>query len=162
MSSRNKQLILCMAGVPALVLFFLLPPNKTWFRETVIDYWKAFTWQRKNLDPEHRRTLRYDSSYIYSKQIASLFQQKGIDGRALVLVPGTRYFEQYHIHYPVPEPVVFYYFTGLATIRPADSGAVAANWYVCVKDGKLVVDSVGDRAAWPGMIASFKKTDSSL
>jgi hypothetical protein len=162
LSPRRKQLILCFASVLALVLFFLLPPNKTWFRETVIDYWKAFTWQRKNLDLEHRRVLRYDSSYIYSKQIAAFFQQKGNDPHALVLVPGTRYFEQYHIHYRVPEPVVFYYFTGLTTIRPADSGSAAANWYVNVKDGRLIVDSVGDPAAWPGMIQALKKIDPSL
>ena len=157
----KKQLILLAAAVLAPVLFFLLPANRTWIWEKPISYWNDFTVQHGNLDPEHRKILRYDSAYIYSKQIAAFFEQKGITP-SLVLVPASRYFEQYHIHYSEPQAVVFYYYTGLKTVRPAAADAIKAHWYVSVKEGKLAVDSVTNPAILPGMIQALKKIDSSL
>jgi len=159
---RKKEGILLAAGAIALAFFYILPPNKTWFHQTVLDYWKDFSWQRKQLDPEQRRLSRYGNDYRYSKEIAGFFVQKGIAGQALVLVPAPRYFKQYHFPYETPEPAVFYYYTGLKTVRPADANAARANWYVHLVQGKLVMDTVPNPAAFADTIQTFKKMDAGL
>jgi hypothetical protein len=158
-ASWKKQLILLVAAIGLPVLFFLLPPNKL-FLERIQDYWQDYVRQRHHLDLEYRKIHRYDSSYVYSKQIAAFFEQK--QQPVLVLVPATRYFKQYHINYEVPEPTVFYYYTSLKTIRPADAGAEKANWFVSVRNGKLAFDSVTSHKALTDTIAYLKKIDPSL
>jgi hypothetical protein len=159
---RKKELILLAAGAIALAFFYILPPNKTWIQGTVLDYWKDFSWQHTRLSPEQRKLSRYGNDYRYSKEIAGFFAQKGINSRVLVLVPAPRYFKHYHFPYDTPEPAVFYYYTGLKTVRPADANAAQANWYVHLKKGILVMDSVPNRAAFADTIQTFKKMDAGL
>ena len=162
LSPRKKELILLAAGATALAFFYLLPPNKSWIKDRVFDYWKDFTWQRTRLAPEQRKLARYGDDYLHSKEIAVFFEKKGIRAQALVLVPAPLYFKQHRFSYDAPEPAVFYYYTGLKTVRPADANAAQANWYVHLKAGKLVIDSIADRAAFADTIRVFKKMDASL
>ena len=162
LSPRKKELILLAAGALALAFFYLLPPNKSWIHERILDYWKDFTRQRTRLAPEQRKLERYGDDYRHSKEIADFFRQKGIAAQALVLVPAPLYFNHHHFSYDAPEPAVFYYYTGLKTVRPADANAAQANWYVHLKAGKLAIDSIADRAAFADTIRVFKKMDASL
>jgi hypothetical protein len=100
---------------------------------------------------------RFDSDYIYSKQIALLLEKKGVEKTALALMPPTNYFKAKHINYHVPEPVVFYYFTGIKTLWGNNSNAAEANWYVHVHEGRLVIDSVTNRQSLQDTIAMYKK-----
>ena len=151
-----------MAGVVALAFFYFLPPNKEWLDTHVPLFWHVFPYQRTNLNLEARKRARYGRAYTCSKEITDFFDRKGMRGQVLVLVPGTLYFSARHFPYEVPEPAVFYYYTGLKTVRPADTNAAQANWYVHVQAGKLVMDSVTNPTAFADSIRSFKKTDASL
>lgn len=157
-----KQLILLLAGALALAIFYFLPGNKIWLREQVWPYWTDIPRQRTRLDPEYRKNYRYGSAYIQSRKITAFFERRGIQRQVLVLVPGTRYFTNRKFDYEVPEPSVFYYFTGLKTVRPADANAADAGWWVHLQNGQLVMDSVSDRKAFADSVQVLKKTDASL
>jgi hypothetical protein len=142
-SSRNvKKMILFLAGAVMIFLFFLLPPYRLWWRERVVTYWKEFLVQRKQLDIEHRKKERFEGHYTYSRQVAAFFEQKGNKQSALVLMPSSAYFKKNGINYEVPEPGVFYLFTGLKTVLISSPNAASANWYVRVCDKKIIVDSL--------------------
>jgi hypothetical protein len=62
----------------------------------------------------------------------------------------------------VPEPAVFYYYTGLRTIWANSPEASKANWYITAQNGGLVFDSVINQQALRDTIASFNKYKISL
>ncbi len=157
LSRTSKKLILFLTAIALLFLFFLLPANKKWYKEKVIGYWNDFRVQRKQLSFEQRKAKRFGAEYTYSKFIADLFEKKGIAKQVLVLVPSEAYFKRYGVSYHVPEPVTFYYLTGLKTVWPGDSTAAKANWFVTVHEKKLSIDSVTNSAALKDTITAFKK-----
>jgi len=161
-SPLKKELILVMGGALALAIFYFLPANRIWMNGQPGHYWTEFKQQRNRLAPETRKSERYGTAYTRSREITDFFDRKGIKQQVLVLVPGERYFKARHFIYETPEPSVFYYYTGLKTVRPADAGAADANWYVHLQNGRLAIDSVVDKKALADSIQSFKKTDASL
>jgi len=136
-----KQLILTAAGIVVAAVYFMLPENKEWINKRVFGYGRDFVHQKNNLDLEYRKIKRYDNAYVNSTLIASFFKKKGIDQNVLVIVPSTNYFKRYGIDYEVPEPAVFYYYTGLKTIEPFREDAKNANCFVALKNQQLFVDS---------------------
>ena len=144
------------------MVFFLLPPYRSWVKERIFAYYHDFTWQRKKMDIQQRMAYRFKGSYIYSKQIADFFEKKRMKSTALVLIPPTDYFSKYGLDYHVPEPLVFYYYTGLRTIWPNSVDTAKANFYAHVKDKRIVIDSIANRAAFSDSLKAFNKFNISL
>lgn len=157
----NKHTILLGAAIFVLALFFMLPRNKAWVTKTILPYWQDFRAQKQNLDIEYRKIARYRSAYTFSTQIADHF---GPEQRthALVLLPPSAYFKKNGIRYQVPEPVVFYYYTGLKTVWVNSHEAAKANWYVRAEKGRLFIDSVTDARSFADTIRAFKTYPVSL
>jgi hypothetical protein len=153
-----KQLILMLCGIVVIVFFFLLKPNKEWLNDRVLLYWQDFLVQRKKPDLEYRRVIRFEGYYTYSKQIADSLIGQSHKKDMLLLLPPTNYFKKYGIDYHVPEPSVFYYFTGIKTVWANSSNAADANWYLRVKNGKIIVERVADKKSLQDTITVFKKT----
>lgn len=158
---HKKPLILTCTGIVLIIAFFLLPRYQKW-AGTVYSYWTDYQWQRDNTDLETRMTKRFGNSYTYSKHIAEALEKKGVKDKALVLMPPGNYFTKMGLSYHVPEPAVFYYYTGLKTIWANSNDAIKANWYVRVSGKELIIDSVRDLNAFGDTIAAFKKLRPSL
>jgi len=152
----TKKWVLCIISGVVLIGFFSLPVYRTWLQDKVIDNAKDFTREASNLNIEYRMQNRFDSVYIYSKQIETQLLQKHAKS-ALVLVPPGGYFHQYGINYHVPEPAVFYYFTGVKTVWYNCSDAADAAWIVKPVNGRLVIDSVTSKQTLRDSIAVYKK-----
>ena len=153
---RNKKLLLFIVGLMIITAFFLLPRNREW-AGTVLSYGNDYLQQRDHLDRESRMVRRFGNDYVFTKNIAGYFERKGIKGEALVLMPPTAYFTRMGVKYHVPEPAVFYYYTGLKTIWPNSKKAIEAGWYVRVSEGKIIVDSVTDKKKLQDTIIAFEK-----
>ena len=147
--------VLVMAG------FFALPQNRDWLFKTTGGYWQDFWSQKGKQDLAHRTARRWGRPYTYSKSIAAHFAKKNNEN-TLILLPPTTYFKHYGIDYHVPEPAVFYYYTRLKTVWANSPKAATANWYVTLRNGKMVVDSVTDVNALRDTVAAYKKFGVSL
>lgn len=145
----KKNLLLSGISILLITVFFLLPPNRKWLQSRILNYYSEFPYQVRQWDIEKRKTSRWGSSYVCSKQIATFFEQKGIKKNVLVLIPPTTFLKARGLDYFVPEPAVFYYYTGLKTIWTNSPDALKANWLVRAVNGKLVIDSVSS----PGVLA---------
>jgi hypothetical protein len=157
-----KAFILLVVSFVALLIFFGLDSNKLWFNERIMSYWDDFKEQKMNLDIEERKLARYQTDYLFAKDVTTFFEKKGIAGKVLVLMPPTEYFTANHINIHVAEPAVFYYYTGLKTIWANSPEASQANWYITVEQGGLRFDSVTSKAALAQTIAAFNKYKISL
>jgi len=153
----DKSILLFAISILLITLFFLLPQNNDWERHTVLGYWMDFQKQKNKTEPERRKVLRYGNAYTYSRVIASYFKQKNNLDKPLVLLPSEEYFKKQGIIYPVPEPAVFYYYTGLKTTWANSPLAEAATWYVHVVGNNIRVDSIRDAKTLREAISLFKQ-----
>ncbi|MBO9202211.1 MULTISPECIES: hypothetical protein [Niastella] len=161
-SNGFKTFILLVASIFLLIIFFGLEPNKMWLDQRIMPYWEDYKEQKLNLDLEERKLARYQTDYIFAKNVSGFFEQRGIASKTLVLIPSSDYFNAHGLQIHVPEPAVFYYFTGLKTIWANSPEANKANWYITVRNGGLVFDSVTNQQALLDTIASFNKYKISL
>jgi hypothetical protein len=157
---RKKHLILTLAVLLFLTGFFLLPHNRTW-AEKLFAYGRDFNKQRKSMSKEARLNKRFGNEYIYSKSIAENMRKNG-QQKALLLMPPSNYFTNAGMKYHVPEPAVFYYFTGIKTVWAESKDAINAEFYIHVRDGQLLIARGNDKAALQDSITAFKKLGYSL
>ncbi len=155
--NRHKQFLLFSFSVFLLAIFFVLPPNQAWLKERILPYARQVGYQQRHLEPEKRRQLRWESSYTLSQQVAQFFVSRGLKDSVLVLLPPFKYFEAGGLNYPVPEPAVFYYYTGLKTTWANSPAAMKANWVVRLEGGHLKMEPVGSPAALADTIAVYRK-----
>jgi len=157
----KKTILLFLISLASLFIFFLVPDNRDWLEKRVIAYWNDFRRNRNKTDLEYRKKLRWDSDYVYSIQIAGHFP-KDSQNKNLVLLPPSKYFTDRKINFHVPEPAVFYYYTGLKTTWINSRQALNANWIVVVENGQLEYLPVKDNKMLTDSIASFRKYPVSL
>jgi hypothetical protein len=158
---HKRRVILFIVSLILITGFSLLPRNREW-TGTVLSYARDFQKQQNHLDRETRMSKRFGNEYLFSKSIANTFDRKGNKGKVLVLMPPTTYFTKMGIKYHVPEPAVFFYYTGLKTIWANSKDAIQAGWYVRVNQGKIIVDSVADKKSLQDTIIAFQKMGISL
>lgn len=158
-----RQFILFLASAILITGFFLLKPNRTWFRDRLIAYYGEFPRQCQTMKVEERMANRFGNYYSISKQIAAALKEFSKDtSEDLVLLPPTAYFEKNGLHYHVPEPVVFYYFTGIRTVWANSPHAKEANWYVYVSKGEMHIRKVTSPERLLPIIAAFNKYEITL
>jgi len=161
-TSGFKAFILLVVAIISLLIFFGLEPNKMWLNQRIMPYWEDYKEQKLTLDLEERKLARYQTDYLFAKNVTGFFEKRGISNKTLVLLPSSDYFTAHGLQIHVPEPAVFYYFTGLKTIWANSPEASKANWYITANNGGLVFDSVTNQQALQDTIASFNKYKISL
>lgn len=92
-----------------------------------------------------------------SKQIAAFFQKNHNFKIALVLIPPSDYFKERGVDFDVPEPAVFYYYTGLKTTWITSPDTAKANWMIIAGNGHYKIVPVLDKSTMYDSIKVFKK-----
>lgn len=152
-----KAFILLVAAVISMLIFFGIEPNKLWFTQRIMPYWEEYQEQKLNLDIEERKLARYQTDYLFAKNVTGFFEKRGNANKVLLLLPPTDYFAANGLQIHVPEPAVFYYMTGLKTIWANSPEATKANWVLTVKNGGFGFDSVINKQVLQDTITAFKK-----
>ena len=152
-----KAFILLVAAVISLLIFFGIEPNKLWLNQRILPYWEDYKEQKLNLDLEERKLARYQTDYLFAKNVTGFFEKRGNANKVLLLLPPSDYFVANGLQIHVPEPAVFYYMTGLKTIWANSPEAAKANCVLTAKNGGLGFDSVINKQVLQDTIAAFKK-----
>ena len=74
---------------------------------------KTIREQLAYMEPAERLRGRLGNSYSISLAAAENIRKKKQEKTAIVLLPPKEYIKEQQADYPVPEPAVFYYYTGL-------------------------------------------------
>jgi hypothetical protein len=157
----RKQILLLALAFVLLVGYISIGYTREWFRAKVLSSWGEFRGQKNKLSLEERLTTRFGNNYTMSKMLADFLKKRG-QGKTLVLMPPNDYLAQNKILYKVPEPAIFYYFTGLKTVWASSEEAHKANWYVSTANGQMLVDSVTSQKQLDSVINKFRKYKISL
>jgi hypothetical protein len=135
----------------------MLPENREWLTERPVVYWRDFRKNKHHLSLEYRKIRRWGNEYVVSRQIANNFIKKGNTKDVLILLPPDAYFKRFGVDYIVPEPAVFYYYTGLRSVWPYSGQSGEANWILSIRKGLLELIPVTDKKQLADSIASFRK-----
>lgn len=150
-----------VSGIAFLLLigYFSLPANKVWLSNRIFVYLYDFTRQIKNMDLDYRKEIRFGAPYASAKIIEKSVRNKKIKniGTLYLLIPSTSYFSQNGITFNLPDPVSFYYFTGIKVIYPQNPDALKANHFIRIANKTLVIESFRSNYEKLDSINAFKK-----
>jgi hypothetical protein len=113
MTSGSKQLLLALFSTMVIVIFLGVPFHRNWFASKVIAPLKILQEQLVYMEPVERLAGRLGNSYMISLAVADNIRKRNEEKTAIILLPPKAYIKEQQADYPVPEPAVFYYYTGL-------------------------------------------------
>jgi hypothetical protein len=131
--------------------------NKDFFENKIWLYYDEYKEQKEELSDETRWKKRFGDEYLNSKAIAAEFLKKAKPNEVL-LIPVTTMFTANKIHFgKVPEPSVFYYYTGVKTVKQNCKTNCAAQWYVVVQNGGFVIEKINSKNQQDSIVSSWSQ-----
>jgi hypothetical protein len=132
----HKRVILFFVSVATILALYQVPIYKTWIIKRIIfpdDNGNLFS-QVHHLDEEQRKEMRYGHSYIFYKGLVQQFNENGIFN-VFLLLPPNEYLRVMKVkEIAIPEPSVFYYYTGINSVNSNSPDVKLANWALAVID----------------------------
>lgn len=149
-----KKINLFLYPLLVIVLFFTIPFYNNWLYNKVLN--NNFLSEVKYLSPEARNIRRFGYSYTVYEDIQSAVQNYN---NAMILMPPNEYVKSKKVkELVIPEPAVFYYFTGIKSVWANSPGAALANWVVLVNGpGEMVVKRMSFIHNPDSLLADYRK-----
>jgi hypothetical protein len=118
-------------------MFFNIPGNKVWLNERILNFTDNIYDELDMMSLEDRRIYRLGGTYIGSVAIKKSVAT--IDVKApLILLPPTDYLKSHGIDAAMPEPIVFYYYTGLQAVQATSSNVLESNIALIASRNKML------------------------
>lgn len=153
----TRPLILAVLSIVIIILFFSVDIYKLWFKDRVYGPVETIGEQLAYMDPHERMLARLTNSYFISYNIAEYLRKEKKDSNALILLPPVDYMRENKVDYPVPEPAVFYLYTGLKSVTANNKGAEKTNYAVVFQQGaNLQIIELNDQNR-PQVLELFRK-----
>lgn len=153
----TRPLVLAVLSVVIILLFFSVDLYKTWFKDRVYGPVESISEQLTYMEPHERMMARLQNSYFISYNIAEYLRNNKKDSNALILLPPTEYMRENNVDYSVPEPAVFYLYTGLKSVTVNNKGAEKTNFAVIYESGvNLQIIELNDQNR-PQILELFRK-----
>ncbi|HRO42571.1 MAG TPA: hypothetical protein PL009_07035 [Flavipsychrobacter sp.] len=153
----TRPLLLAVLSLVIILMFFRVELYKTWFRDRVFGPIENISEQLTYMDPHERRMARLQNSYFISYNVAEYLRTNKKDSNALILLPPTDYMKESGVDFMVPEPAVFYLYTGMKSVAANNKGADKTNFAIVPQQGaNLQVIELNDQNR-PQILAQFRK-----
>lgn len=158
-STMNTIMLTCLTAF-LLLIFTKIGYNKTWF-EKVQYYFTDFIEQKdSDASLETIRESRLGPSYKMSKEIQKYFEKKHIQNPVVLFEPNT-YIEK-AAGFKMPEPIVFYYFTGLKSVWMNSRNVAEATHFVYFRQRNMYIDTIPSSVVLKKLIIAYKPYPTTL
>lgn len=137
MGKSAKSVLLTIISIVIISIFLSIDFYHDWFVKRVVKPIDDINEQLTYMEPEERMELRLGMSYIISKGVADYLRKNHADTSAIVLLPPQAYIKHYKANYPVPEPIVFYYYTGLKSKWISSPGVEKSNFAIIYQKNNI-------------------------
>lgn len=135
-----KRLLLTIISTSTLLLLLAFGHYKEWFLDKPLDYWCGFcTEVRHPASPEEVRRMRYGTPYTLSIEIREAAKAGRLHDPVFLFEPNSFYHDSLHIDLRMPEPAVFYYYTGLQGVWTNSPTVQRANYLVMIRKGEVKI-----------------------
>jgi hypothetical protein len=140
-----KGFLLTIVSALLVILILNLGYYKDWFQAKPLQYWTDFLKEKDDtLSLEGIMASRYGIPYTMSLKIKSALEAKKVVHPVILFEPNSYLRDSMHI-YPkihMPEPAVFYYYTGLEGVWINSPDAVNANYLVRFTSKGVTLDLI--------------------
>lgn len=141
-----KVLLLTVISITTILIILNLGYYRKWFIEQPLFYWGDFVRQsQSSASLESIRQARYGMPYAVSMQVKAAVEKKRLGDAVLLLEPNTYYRDSLHISLHLPEPAVFYYYTGLRAVWMNSPEMEKANYLVRVEKETVILEPIGSQ-----------------
>lgn len=152
-----KILLLTIVSSLTILLLLNLGYYKPWFSEKPLDYWKDFRKESaSHASLKAIRQARYGLAYSISMRIKETVENKKINDPVILFEPNGYYNDSLHMDLHVPEPAVFYYYTGLHSVWMNSPGVGKANYLVRITKGEVKMDHIRSAAQLQQILARYQ------
>ena len=146
---------LFLTAVLAILLFFVLPANNGWLYQKVLNSNVTFTDQVQHLSTLERNQSRFGKSYDFYLLTAKKLAPAP---NVLLMLPPNDYLKKVNVaEIEMPEPAIFYYFTGLSAVTTASDEVLRANWALVPMNGTIALRKIKNRQQLDSLIALYKQ-----
>ena len=132
-----------------------------WFSEKPRQYWFDFLKEKSDTADEVAiKKVRYGIAYTISMKVKEVVEKRKIPHAVILFEPNSYYRDSLHIYNAIraPEPVVFYYYTGLEGVWTNSPDVNKANFIVRYSKTKgVILDEIHSPQQLQQILASFKK-----
>lgn len=155
-----KGFILSTVALLAVLLVLNTGYYQDWFHTKPMQYWSDLVKDLDDTAGENTiKTQRYGISYTVSMRVLDAVRRKKVPHAVILLEPNSYYRDSLHI-YPnvhVPEPAVFYYYTGLEAVWTNSPDVSKANFLLRITRNGASLDSIGSPRQLQEILARYKK-----
>jgi hypothetical protein len=155
-----KGFLLTIISALLVILVLNLGYYKDWFQAKPLQYWTDFLKEKDDtLSTEGIMASRYGISYTMSMKIKRVLEEKHVVHPIILFEPNSYYRDSLHI-YPkirVPEPAVFYYYTGLEGVWINSPDAGKANYLVRITSKGVGLDAIKTPEQRQQLLAFYNK-----
>jgi hypothetical protein len=148
---RYNKINLFLGAVLVMILYFIVPANNDWLYSKILGV--SVLEEMKHPDEMYRKVYRYGMSYRFYDQL----QQKVKDTSVVILLPPQAYLKEKHVaNFAVPEPAVFYYFTGVKSVWINSPNAWQATHALAVSGHSLQLPKIKNKEGRDSLISYWK------
>lgn len=155
-----KGLILSIVALLAILLVLNAGYYQDWFRNKPMQYWSDFLREKDDTISENNiRAQRYGISFTISMRVLDAIRKRKTPHAVILFEPNSYYRDSLHI-YPnihVPEPAVFYYYTGLEGVWVNSPNVNKANFLLRINKNGAALDSIRTPQQLQEILARYKK-----
>ena len=136
-----KKIILFLIAVLIIVLVFRSPFYNKWYNDKFENEYEHISYEMDHMAPEERMESRFGSTYIIQKKASIMLNNVNAQNVVVLLPPQGIVDRQnsYSHSFTVPEPAVFYYFTGYRAVTKNSPEVSTANWAMMADGGKIAL-----------------------
>jgi hypothetical protein len=141
-----KVFLLTAISAASILIVLSLGYYRKWFIEQPLFYWGAFVREsRCSASLESIRQARYGMPYTISMKVKAAVDKKRMSDAVLLQEPNTYYRDSLHTSLHIPEPAVFYYYTGLRAVWMNSPEVGRANYLVRVEKETVILEPIGSQ-----------------
>ncbi|RYE22660.1 MAG: hypothetical protein EOP51_12670 [Sphingobacteriales bacterium] len=157
-----RQIAITLIGIFMCLCLFHLPQYAQWYDDRLGDLTANISEQADSTDLEFRKILRWRDPYVLSRNTLDIILKKDSEmGRkrapdSFVLLPPTQYIKEVTNDFLFPEPIAFYYFSGIKTTYSESKYASHANYYVDVTAQNMLISHIDNAQQRDSVITAYK------
>ena len=153
-----KIFLLTVVSFLLIILVLNAGYYKVWFVEKPVQYWTDFMNQKEDTASlESIMTTRFGLNYTICEKIKEYMTKKNITNPVILFEPNSYYRDSLHIQVRVPEPAVFYYYTGLKGVWTNSAEVNKANFLVRISKKGVNLDQIRTPEQLQLILARYQK-----
>lgn len=151
--------IVILTVISCLLIFLTLNAGyyKAWFADKPMLYWTDFQKQKNDTSgAESIMKARYGVSYTICMKVKEYVDKKQLIDPVILFEPNSYYRDSLRIQIRVPEPAVFYYYTGLRGVWTTSRDVNKARFLVRISKKGVSLDEIRSPAQLQQILANYR------